>query len=58
MYYANSQDGSIDHMPASWTDVVPDDPFVAISAGRSPLRPSDLIEMVQLLKGLDRRDST
>lgn len=50
MYYQNSRDGSIDHMPAQWTDVVSLDPFVVVSAGRAHLRVSDLLEMVRLLK--------
>ncbi len=54
--YVNSLDGGIDHVPAQWTDVVPLDPFVAISAGRAHFRMADLLEMVQLLKGLENCD--
>jgi hypothetical protein len=36
-------------MPASWTDVVAPDPVVALSAGRSPFRLDDLLELTRLV---------
>ena len=42
-------------MPATWTDVVGDDPFVALSAGRSHFRPDDLLQLARLVSELKRR---
>jgi len=36
-------------LPASWTDLVPPDPFVAVAAGRSLFRADDLLELAQLV---------
>ena len=46
--------GLLVSLPASWTSGVPDDPFVAIAAGRSHFRYQDLIELVKLTEGLSR----
>jgi hypothetical protein len=40
-------------LPAEWTDVVPADPFIVVSAGRSPFRIADLLELSELLTELD-----
>jgi hypothetical protein len=42
-------------LPAEWTDVVPADPFVVVSAGRSPFRVSDLVELSVLVAELTAR---
>ena len=39
-------------VPASWTDIVAEDPVVQVAAGRSLFRAMDLIELTQLLKHL------
>jgi hypothetical protein len=39
-------------LPAAWTDVFSPDPFVAISAGRSSFRVTDLLELVRLITRL------
>ena len=39
-------------VPASWTDLVPEDPLVCLAAGRSPFRAVDLMELAQLVEGL------
>ena len=49
-YYA--EDGRLVSVPAAWTDVFPLDPFVAVSAGRSPFRLRDLLELAQLIATL------
>lgn len=36
-------------LPARWTSVVADDPFVVMSAGRSCLRFADLVELAKLI---------
>ena len=43
-------------VPASWTDIIAEDPVVQLAAGRALFRALDLIEMAQLLKGLRDRD--
>lgn len=44
--------GRLTSIPASWTDVVPPDPVVAVSGGRSPFRLQDLVELTRLLQRL------
>ena len=41
--------GELVCLPAEWTDVVPGDPFVVVSAGRSPFRTADLLELAELI---------
>ncbi|MGH3405513.1 MAG: DUF5372 family protein [Streptosporangiaceae bacterium] len=45
--------GELACLPAEWTDVVPGDPFV-VSAGRSPFRTADLLELADLIRELCR----
>ena len=44
--------GQLQRLPASWTDVVGEDPFLAVSAGRSPFRVKELLLLADLLSGL------
>ncbi|HEX9910451.1 MAG TPA: DUF5372 family protein [Desulfatiglandales bacterium] len=44
--------GQLKRLPASWTDVVGEDPFVTVATGRSPLRLEDLLQLVDLLDRL------
>jgi hypothetical protein len=37
-------------MPASWTSVGAIDPFLQVSAGRSPFRVADLLEMSRMIR--------
>lgn len=46
VYYVD-ENGDICLMPLSWTDVQPSDPFIVMSAGRSWLRPPELLELVR-----------
>jgi hypothetical protein len=39
-------------LPARWTSVCPADPVVALSAGRSPFRARDLLELAELITRL------
>lgn len=41
--------GELASLPAEWTDVVPADPFVVVSAGRSPFRMADLLVLAELV---------
>jgi hypothetical protein len=44
--------GELACLPAAWTDVAPEDPFVVVSAGRSPFRTADLLELAELIREL------
>jgi hypothetical protein len=39
-------------LPAEWTDAVAADPFVVVSAGRSPFHVDGLWELSELVAGL------
>ena len=44
--------GHMQRLPVSWTDVAGEDVFVAMAAGRSPLRVEDLLQLADLLDRL------
>ena len=46
------EDGVQRSLPRAWTDAADVDPFVALAAGRSPLRVEDLIALAGLIDGL------
>jgi hypothetical protein len=50
--FTYDRDGMLKSFPASVTDLVADDPFTRISAGRSAFRVDDLVVLRELL---DRR---
>lgn len=50
--YFYDAEGRLISLPAQWTSVVADDPFVAIATGRSHFRVEDLLKLVRLLKDL------
>jgi hypothetical protein len=54
LYYRN-QEGKLIPVPARWTDRVAPDPVVAISAGRSPFRLEDLLELARLVEALGQK---
>lgn len=47
--------GQLQRLPASWTDVVGEDPFVTVAAGRSPLRVRELQRLADLISKLRRK---
>ena len=47
--YYHDQKGHLVSVPARWTDTVPPDPVISISAGRSPFRLEDLLELTRLV---------
>jgi hypothetical protein len=51
VYYHNDS-GKLCSLPASWTSVLPLDPVIVISGGRSPFRLSDLLELSRLLSAV------
>jgi hypothetical protein len=47
--------GRLRSLPAAWTNVVPEDAFVAIAAGRCPFRLEDLRALADLIERLQPR---
>jgi Family of unknown function (DUF5372) len=47
--YYHDVAGTLRSLPAAWTSVAPEDPFVTVAAGRSAFRLSDLLELARLL---------
>lgn len=54
--YFHKESEHLVSVPASWTDIIAEDPVVQLAAGRALFRALDLIELAQLLKGLRHRD--
>ena len=50
--YYRDQRGHLASLPVRWTSVEAEDPWLAASAGRSSLRPADLIELAALVARL------
>lgn len=48
------ESGRCSSIPLAWTDLASPDAFVAISAGRSLFRVSDLLELTALLNDVER----
>ena len=48
--YFHDEHGRLRTIPAAWTSVDDEDPFVTIGAGRSPFRAADLVELAVLVK--------
>ena len=40
-------------MPLDWTDMGPEDPFIAVSAGRALFRVEDLLGLVGLIEEIN-----
>jgi Family of unknown function (DUF5372) len=40
-------------LPANWTDLVAEDPFNVVAAGRAALRLQELLELAQLIGMLE-----
>lgn len=54
VFFRKPGDQRVSSVPAGWTDVEGPDPFVAMSAGRSPFRVADLIELAAVLREMTR----
>jgi hypothetical protein len=52
--YYHDDEGLLQAIPAGWTTAGPQDPFVVVSAGRSPFRIRDLMDLADLVGGLAR----
>lgn len=44
------EQGTQRSLPRAWTDAADPDAFVALAAGRSPLKVADLLELVELAR--------
>ena len=54
VYFFDSA-GELVSVPAAWTDLVAPDPFVVVSAGRSPFRTADLLGLAELVADVRSR---
>ena len=52
--YFYDEDGRLQQLPASWTDVEGRNPFVEIAAGRANFRFADLRDLAQMLERLEK----
>ncbi|MBI2323171.1 MAG: hypothetical protein HYU88_14020, partial [Chloroflexi bacterium] len=50
VYYRDRQ-GHRRTIPTQWTSLAPDDPYIALGAGRSLFRAQDLIDLAALIEG-------
>ena len=51
VYFQDNQ-GKLTSIPAQWTSLFPDDPWVSLSTSQSYFRVPDLLELAQLIKSL------
>jgi hypothetical protein len=54
--YFHDETEQVRRIPAAWTDVVGEDPFVAIATGRSPLHVGDLVRLADVVERLRREE--
>src|SRR5262249_7468070 len=52
--YFHAPDGKLSAIPASWTDLIAEDPFVGIAAGRSLFRLDDLLRLSEFIAAAQR----
>jgi hypothetical protein len=50
--FYRDRDGHVASLPAGWTSVAAEDPFVVAAAGRSRLRLADLVVLAALVREL------
>ena len=50
--YVRDDAGVLVSLPAEWTDVVPEDPFVAVASGRAPFHLEGLLALAELVASL------
>ena len=50
--FCRGEDGGLFSLPAGWTDVVGEDPFVVIAAGRCPFTVDGLLGLAAVVDGL------
>ena len=52
LIFYRDRHGYVTALPTRWTNVEAEDPFVVVSAGRSPFRVADLIDLAVLITNL------
>jgi hypothetical protein len=57
LYYYHDPKGVLVSVPVRWTDRVAPDPVVTVSAGRSPFRLEDLLELARLVAAREQEAS-
>jgi hypothetical protein len=50
--YCRAEDGGLFSLPAAWTDVVGEDPFVVVAGGRCPFSVDGLLGLATLIDRL------
>ena len=50
--YVRDEAGVLASLPAEWTDVVPEDPFVVVASGRAPFQLEGLLALAELVASL------
>jgi len=50
--YFHDDDERLTSVPSAWTSMSAADPFVVVSAGRSPFRAQDLLELAELIEAM------
>jgi hypothetical protein len=50
--YVRDDAGVLASLPAEWTDVVPEDPFVVVARGRAPFSLEGLLALAELAASL------
>ncbi len=50
--YVRDDAGGLVSLPAEWTDVVPEDPFVVVAGGRAPFHLQGLLALAELVASL------
>jgi len=58
LVFFHDDTGKLCSIPASWTSVLPPDPFVSISNGRSPFRVDNLLELYRLIQEISTGEMT
>ena len=56
--YVCDEGGALVSLPVEWTDVVAEDPFVVIAAGRAPFHTARLVELAELVTRLASGDTS
>jgi hypothetical protein len=51
--FFHDSNGRSQLVPVDWTDIVPEDPYLIISEGRSLFRYEDLVSLAKLIKNID-----
>ena len=55
--YFYDQDDNLKSIPTAWTNVLPLDPFVLTSSGRSYFRTNELLELAFLIQAIKMREN-